>query len=151
MDDDGSTIKAYGRGALSVARCRSFSLSLSLLLSPSMIPFRSPFPFFSPRKTNYPSVTVSSHRETGNEKETRWKTRNVRTTNYPWIHRANNVYECGNIRALLPLPALGLHGREYTGCPVICECIRQGRFCDKQRELNFSSIRSRVKSNLESV
>lgn len=136
-----------------MSRGADLSLSFSLLLSPSMIPFRSPFPFFSPRKTNYPS----DHRLVAGKQETRKKRGERRETFERLIIRGSTAQqrfsnarlsESGNIRALLPLPALGLHGHEYTGCPVIRGCREN---CDKQRELNSPLHSISSESNLESV
>lgn len=75
MDDDGSTIKPTVVRALGVARYRSLSLSLS----PSMIPFRSSFPFFSPLDRAKLITRASSSRR--GEQETRNEVKDEKRSN----------------------------------------------------------------------
>lgn len=141
MDDDGSTIKPTAAEHW-VSRDPDLSLSPSLsFLSPSMIPFRSPFPFFSPRKTNYPS----DHRLVAGKQETRkkrWKTRNVRTTNYPWIHRATTFFECSFTNAVISVHCYRCLPWDYTGVNIqgvllSAGAVRQGFLLWQTKRIRF--------------
>lgn len=137
-----------------MSRGADLSLSFSLLLSPSMIPFRSPFPFFSPRKTNYPS----DHRLVAGKQETRKKRGERRETFERLIIRGpNSVFRM----LVYPNPVISVHCYrylpwDYTGVNIqgvllFTGAVRQGSSCDKQRELNSPLHSISSESNLESV
>lgn len=115
MDDDGSTIKPRSIG------CREIPISLSpslSFLSPSMIPFRSPFPFFSPRKTNY----QSDHRLVAGKQETRKKRGERRETFERLIIRGSiaqqRFFECSFTNAVISVHCYRCLPWDYTGVNI---------------------------------
>lgn len=153
MDDDGSTIKAYGRGALGVARCRSFSLSLSLFFS-RLLWFLFVLLSLSFRRAKL-ITRASSSRRIGKQ-ETRKKRGERRETFERLIIRGSTA-QTTFTNAVISVHCYRCLPWDYTGVNIQGVLLfasasdREDSSCGKQRELNFSSIRSRVKSNLESV